>query len=87
MSILSAVEKAFAVLVKLLSYEASKNRKRANHLDQKRNNHSEAEWKAIENMRRHGNIYRNSLLNKADIHERHADRASALASKIGGIIK
>lgn len=87
MSILSVVERAFVVLVRLLSHEASKNRKRADHLDQKRNNHYSAEWKAIENMRRHGKVYRDSLLNKADVHERIADRASALAGKIGRLLE
>lgn len=80
------ITRIIAVLVQLLSYEASKHRKAANHLCQKFGNHKAAEQKAIENMRQAGNTYRHSLRVDADIHERHADAASGLASRIKTIL-
>lgn len=87
MSIVSLVEKAFAGLVALLGAEASKHAKAAYHKQQKAHHHRIAENKAIANIKEAGGIYRTSLYQSADIHERNADKASALASKIRSIIE
>jgi len=87
MSITNLVLKAFAGLVALLNLEASKHgkagaKKERKAADQKRNEHV-----AVANMRRAGLAYRAELYADADKHQRVADRASALASKIGDFIK
>lgn len=84
--ILSTIERVVKVLAKLLSFEASRHAKQCNHLKSKRINHAKAELLAIHNMKKAGADYRSSLYNKADIHERHADKANALASKLGGLL-
>ena len=84
--ILSTIERVVKVLAKLLSFEASRHAKQCNHLENKAYNHGVAEDKAVNNMRAAGAAYRCSLQTKADIHERHADKANALASKLGGLL-
>jgi len=80
------ITRIITVLVQLLSYEASKHRAKVNHLDAKHANHLAAEQKAVANMKRQGRIYRDSLAVDSDIHERHADAASGLASRIKTIL-
>ena len=84
---LNTIEKLFAVLVKILGREASKHAKAAYHKQQKAHYHRIAENKAIENIKEAGGLYRTSLYQAADIAERQADKASALASKIRSIIE
>lgn len=84
--ILSTIERVVKVLAKMLSFEASRHAKQCNHLIAKAKNHGIAERKAIANMQAAGDNYRTSLSQKADIHERHADKANALASKLGGLL-
>lgn len=84
---LTTIEKIIAALVRLLSYEASKKAKRAIHIQRKAHANREAEKKAVANMQQAGALYRSSLYAQSDINERHADRASALASKIGSILE
>lgn len=84
--IYSAIARLVKVLVKVLSYEASRYMRTANHAYVKRRNHALAEDKAVTEMRKAGMVYRTSLSQKADAHERHADKASALASKLNELI-
>lgn len=84
---LNTIEKLFALLVKILGREASKHAKAAYHKQQKAHNHRVAEKKAIANIQQAGSDYRTSLYIAADIAERQADKASALASKIRSIIE
>lgn len=84
--ILTTIERAIKVLAKLLSYEASRHAKQCNHLHLKSKDHGEREDKAVREMRKAGTAYRQSLNTKADVHERHADKANALASKLGGLL-
>ena len=84
--ILTTIERVVKVLAKLLSYEASRHAKQCNHLHVKRKNHGDAEDKAVLEMRKTGTAYRQSLCTKADVHERHADKANAMASKLGGLL-
>lgn len=84
--ILTTIERAIKVLAKLLSYEASRHMRTANHAYAKRRNHALSEDKAVAEMRKAGSAYRTSLSQKADVHERHADKANALASKLGGLL-
>lgn len=82
----TTIERAIKVLAKLLSYEASRHAKQASHNYQKGGHHLRREQDAIDNMVKAGKQYRASLYAKADVHERHADKANALASKLGGLL-
>jgi len=84
---LKLLTSVIAIAVKLLAREASKHAKKANHLSTKWDNHKAAEVKAIENMQKQGAIYRHSLMVDTEINERHADQASALASKLKAVIE
>lgn len=84
---LKLLTRVIGIAVKLLAREASKERKRANHLTAKWDNHKAAEQKAIANMQHQGAIYRHSLMVDTEISERNADAASALASKLKGVLE
>lgn len=84
---ITTIEKFFAILVRLLQHEASKHAKASEHHAVKAHNHHISEIAAVNKLHEQGKIYRASLGVKADIHQRHADHASALASKIQQVLK
>lgn len=84
---LNTIEKVFAALVLLLRREASKHSHKANVAVVKASKHNDREVQAIANMKAAGRVHRAKLAVKADIHERHADKASALASRISKVLE
>lgn len=84
---LKLITRIVSIAVRLLAREASKHSKLANHLDRKFDNHYAAEERAIRNMEAAGSAYRQSLLTDICIHERHADKASALASQLQKVLE
>lgn len=84
---IQTIEKFFAILVKLLQYEANKHQKKCDHAHNKAHNHRVSENKALAKIKEAGGIYRTSLYAEGDAHARQADKAAQLANKIGGIIE
>ncbi|WZB35745.1 hypothetical protein SVOphi44_16 [Psuedomonas phage SVOphi44] len=84
---LNIIERVLKFLVAILSWEASKHGKRSAAAAV--NRAVSVERERIERQRiTHREVqYRLAELTRGDIHERHADRASALASKINALIK
>lgn len=84
--IYSFIERSLSLLSRLLKYEASRHSRKASHFYQKGGHHQRKEQRAIENMVKYGKQYRGSLYAKADTAERHADKANALAGKLGKVL-
>lgn len=83
---LSTIENLFAALILLLNREASKAGKKSARLVARAEKHSDDEDEVVRAIRAKGMAHRAKLDVLADINQRKADRASALASKIKGVL-
>ncbi|MFM5883553.1 hypothetical protein [Methanobrevibacter gottschalkii] len=82
-----AIEVALKFLIAALNYEASKHGKRSAEHAVNREVSFQREQRLIQQVRVREASYRSTNNQLADIAQRRADRASALASKINDIIK
>lgn len=81
------IKTLFNVSVKLLNREASKHGKASAAKAAKAKAHYERCLELAHKRYEREAAYRHGLDQQADIHQRHADRASALASKIKGVLE